>query len=234
MIVSFLQRELFLCMNYFYSFFLLTLCQVAAQADGIIKFRSEVKTVLVELTSFNQLHLIHADTENQFILRFSDHTDLKKPAFIEKDNLIKVKVEQQKGLFPGAQQHKYRAGQPLYPNYILEVPEDIELKIIYKKGNLKTVDFSGNLQVYLDHGHVDVATNKGNVFIQSYDGVINCTLENTSIIIEKSKGTIESDLTLLKQKKTKTSLSGIYGDPLNKLHVKTVNAKVRLMPVSDK
>lgn len=214
--------------------FLIGLLQLSAQSEERLVVRSKAKTLVVTLASFNELLLKHSEKEDIYVLVFNNHTSYKKPNLYEKDGLVEIAVVEEKDYLPGSQQNKYRAGQPLYPDYILEVPENAEVKIVYTKGNFKAHNFIGNLEAYLDHGVVDLVNNKGVVFVQSYGGVINCQLKNTAIHIETGKGSINSEIELQQKNSTQSSLTGIYGDPLNKLTVKTVNAKINLRPLADK
>ena len=54
------------------------------------------------------------------------------------------------------------------------------------------------------------------------------------ITVENSKGNIVSEIKDERLVAAERSLKGIYGKPFNKLHVKTVTAKVILKPITDK
>ncbi len=222
-------------MRFLFCVFLLSgVLQVSAQSETRQSIQSKAKTVLVELASLNQLTLKNSEKEREFILSYNNHTTYKAPIVSEKDNMVAIKVTEAKDFLPGSQRNKYRAGQPLYPNYTIEIPENVEVKIVYKKGNFKANNFSGTLALYLDHGIVDILGINGSVFVQSYAGVINCKLKNATITVESSKGSIISEIQDDKLVANTTSLQGIYGYPLNKLQIKTVTAKVNLQPLVDK
>ena len=219
------------------SLFLLLACCISvlqAQSFESISLQTQTKSVWVELASLNRLQIQHSTESDLIRLRFNNHESYPEPVMIDKDDLIEIKVLHDAKTLPQAQQNKYRAGQPLYPNYILEVPLNCQLKISYKQGNTQAKNFTGDLELYLDHGTVNLVQLSGSGSIQSYGGVINCLLANAKVAIESKEGQVETDIKHKSLAVGKQFIRGHYGDPRNDLRVTTILGKVTLSRPEDK
>lgn len=199
-----------------------------AQSFERLSVQSSSKTLWVELSSLNRLELRHNGSSNLVTLQYNNHQSYPEPTMIEKRELVEIKAIQNKEILPQAQQNKYRAGQPLYPNYILEVPMGWQVKISYKQGNSLINTFTGDLELYLDHGTIDLEGINGVAKIQSYGGVINCRLTNVKISIESKEGTVATQIQDANLKVSKRSITGQYGSAKNKVQIKTILGKVIL------
>ena len=205
-----------------------------AQPYESISIQTEVRSLWVQLESLNQLQIKHSADARALRLQFNNHNSYPDPVLIEKDDLIELKVVDDVQTLPQAQQNKYRAGQPLYPNYILEIPENIQLRLSYTQGNTEINDFVGELELYLDHGTVKIDKLSGSARIQSYGGVIHCKLDDASVTIESKEGEVTTNIRDKDLKTSHRSISGRYGLAKNVLDITTILGKVTLSRPEDK
>lgn len=205
-----------------------------AQPFESISIKSQAKTIWIELESLNQL-IIRQNTEAGTIrFQFNNHDSYPEPILMEKGDLVELMVKRDQQHLPQAQQNKYRAGQPLYPNYILEVPLNIQLKLRYKQGNTQVSNFSGELELYLDHGTVDLWDLNGSAKVQSYGGVINSRLANARVQIESKEGQVTTNIRDVRLTASDRRINGVYGQATNILHITTILGKVNLSQPEDK
>ncbi len=205
-----------------------------AQPYESISIQTEVRSIWVELESLNQLQIRRSKDAGLIRLQYNNHDNYPDPVLIDKNDLIELNVTDDTQALPQAQQNKYRAGQPLYPNYILEIPLNIQLKLSYKQGNIKINNFVGELELYLDHGTVKIDKLSGSARIQSYGGVIDCTLNDASVNIESKEGEVRTTIQDKGLKISHRSISGRYGLAKNNLDITTVVGKVTLSRPEDK
>ena len=209
---------------------------VPAAAQDLEKkiFYSESKSLVVALTSFNHFTLKHTEKKGRFVFEYSNHADELKPVYTDENGMVEIKIMPKADLLPGSQKNKYRAGQPQFPNYQLEIPENIDIKIVYTNGDFSVADFTGNLELYLEHGDLDLQNINGSLRIQSFDGVINCQIQDARLSIESNNGKVETVLDSNTLDISESRVAGIYGKPHNSIVIKTVNGKIRLSKQADK
>lgn len=215
----------------FYSLLFLWSSLLWAQNNNEQSLDSNEKTILIELESLNNLELKSVENTNTIKVICSNCDAVSKPKLLEQHQIVNIKVTSDKNKIYGAQRNKFRAGQPEYPNYSIEVPENREVKVVYNKGNFTTRNFKGNLDIRLNHGNLILDNVKGDVSVISFSGIINCTFEHAAIKVENSKGLIDNKLKASTLLATKRKLHGIYKKDVFNLTIKTVRAKVLLSPV---
>ena len=187
---------------------------------------------MIELESINSLELINTTQENTFKIISQDVDVTNTPMVYVENGVVHVKVISDSNKINGSEKTKYRAGQPLYPKYTIELPNNITTTVLYDKGNFLVNNFKGNLNLNINnYGVVEINEFIGLISIKSFSGKIDCTLANGTIDVETNKGTIESLLKDDRLTQTEDSLKGIYKKPNNQLKIKTINAKVILKPV---
>ena len=203
---------------------------LAQRAETNVLF-SKAKVLIIELESINQLELITTDSENVFRVISNDIDDTNVPRVYVENDIVYVKVTSDPNKIEGSNKSKYRAGQPLFPKYSIHIPTNISTKVFYTKGNFIAHDFSGDLDLHIqNYGKVEIEKFTGTLSIEIFSGKIDCTVSQSILNIETSKGNIESFLKDKRLIKTTTSLKGIYKSPNNTLNIKTINAKVILKP----
>ena len=217
----------------FILFFLSSLNSIAAQSEQRLVLNSEVNYAIIELASFNKLELKNSLNSNEFSVKFSN-SGYAPPQLEEENEAVLIRVKKNEDFLAGSQRDKYRSDQPVYPNYIISVPKNTVVKLVYDKGDFEAKAFLGNLAIYFHHGIVNLCDLSGEVVVQSYSGLINCWLKNTEISAQSRNGGMSSLIEDDQLRVEETIVKGIFGSPLNKLHIQTVNAKVNLRPLADK
>ena len=213
--------------------FLSGIAIATGQSQELKTLRSQARSVVIDLASFNHFKLKNSAQQDYFAINYSNHISFQEPTIAEKNGSVHVAVVIAKDYLPGSQQHKYRAGQPEYPDYTIELPKNVEVKIVYEKGNFEMNKFLGNVALFVNHGAIDIIDPNGSVFVQSYAGTINCWLHSAAITIENTNGSISSKLQDEKLKSGKGFLKGIYKEPKHELEIRTIAAKVQLQPLID-
>lgn len=190
---------------------------------------SDVKNVQIDFTTFNNLTL-GTSTDKKVAVFCQNCTEINVPKVIKKNGVLYLSVPKLKEE-PNTHQNKFRAGQPLYPDYEINVPKNFSVIISYDTGNFTIRNFKGDLNLSLYFGKIAINSFKGKVAIQSHSGTIDCTLVSGKINVENSKGQIISKLSSKKLSKSTNSLQGTFKNDNNTLFIKTVNAKVTLKPI---
>jgi len=217
---------------YKYILLLLGSTTLTAQSIDIKTIYSTSKILIIELESINSLELININNENSFKIISEDVGFSNIPKVYVENGVVYVKVKSDSNKISGSEKTKYRAGQPLYPKYTIELPNNINTTVLYEKGKFIVNKFKGNLDLQINnYGSVEINEYIGSVDIESFSGIIDCTLTNVSIDVETSKGKIESFLKDNRLKETETSLKGIYKNPNSRLKIRTIHSKVILKPV---
>ena len=192
---------------------------------------SNAKVLIVELESIDQLELNSTDSENVFRVISNDIDDTNVPKVYAENNIVYVKVASNLNKIEGSNKSKYRAGQPLFPKYIIQVPENISAKVFYTKGNFISRGFRGDLDLHIqNYGKVEINKFSGTINIEIFSGIVDCAVSHSIVNIETSKGSVQSFLKDKRLIKTTTSLKGVYESSNNTLNIKTINAKVVLKP----
>lgn len=191
-----------------------------------------IQNIEIDFDAFNQLTLGKSGS-NKITVFCTNCTNKTMPK-VNRENGIMTISTQKEQLPPNTHQNKFRAGQPLYADYKINIPENLSVIINYEEGNFKTTNFTGNLQLNLNQGALTIDDFKGAIAITSYSGTINCQLTSAAIQVENSQGETHTNLELTNVKKTKSSLKGIYKNSDNTLKIKTVNTKVTLTSVITK
>lgn len=202
-------------------------------SSGNMYSADAIQNIEIDFDSFNQLTL--GKSSSNKITVFCTNCTNKTIPKVDRENGIMTISTQKEELPPNTHQNKFRAGQPLYADYEINIPENLSVIINYEDGNFKTTNFTGNLQLNLNQGALTIADFKGVIAITSHSGTIDCQLASATIIeVENSQGETHTDLELTAVKKTKSSLKGIYKNNDNTLKIKTVNTKVTLTSVITK
>lgn len=191
-----------------------------------------IQNIEIDFDSFNQLTL-GKSSSNRITVFCTNCTNNTIPK-VDRENGVMTIFTQKEQLPPNTHQNKFRAGQPLYADYKINIPENLSVIINYEEGNFKTANFTGNLQLNLNQGALTIANFKGNISITSHSGTVDCQLTSATIQVENNQGETHTDLKLTAVKKTKSSLKGIYKNSDNTLKIKTVNTKVTLTSVITK
>ena len=217
----------------YYSFILFIFFTTSILAQKLEKktIVTTSKTIIIELESINQLKLISTDVIDVIELSYEDFDLTNRPTINDDNDALHIKVIGNPNKIVGSDKTKYRAGQPVFPSYIVKLPKNMTVKAIYDKGNFYTKNFIGSLDLHLNHGVVDILNFKGDVNIRSYSGIINCEISEAKLDVESTKGILETALDDKRLQLTKTDLKGVYKNTLNSLTIKTIASKISLNPV---
>ena len=186
------------------------------------------KTMLIELASVEQIELKMNESADKMEVLYKNTDVQNTPIITDNGTTVRIAVSKNATNLKGTDKNKYRAGQPIYPSYEIRIPKDMEVQLFYDKGNFKTNDFYGNLDLHLNSGEVTINQFKGVVNIESFSGNINCSMNAAVIAISSNKGEIVSHLKDVRLVETATSLNGIFKNANNVLKIKTIHAKVIL------
>ena len=189
---------------------------------------SDTRTVVIELASVEQILLKTTTTTNKIKVGYIHTNYTNTPTIFEKENVVYIQISKDAQKLSGVEKTKYRAGQPLYPSYIIEVPKDVEVQLLYDKGNFLTEHFYGDLDIRLNSGDVTINQFKGTMNISTYSGKIDVTLNSANIFVENSKGDSQSNLQDKRLVRTGTLLKGVYRNASNMLKIRTVTSKITL------
>ncbi len=189
---------------------------------------SKSKSLLIEFASVEKITLNIHDSSDKITISYRDTDDQNVPKINDTDGAIYIKVAKSANKLKGIEKNKYRAGQPLFPTYIINVPKDMNVQLFYDKGNFKTVNFKGVLDLHLDAGTVEIDEFEGELSIESFSGLIHCNVSAAMLNVVSSKGKITSNLQDNRLRQTKTSLNGTYVNANNVLKIKSIHAKVNL------
>ena len=165
------------------------------------------------------------------IVSYQNTTDENIPKIEDSDGTIHIKVPKKATPLEGTEKNKYRAGQPLFPTYIIYMPKDKNVQLFYDKGNFETANFRGVLDLHLDMGTVDIEQFEGKLSIESFSGLINCTIREAMLNVKSTYGEISTNLRDNRIEQTMNSLSGVYRNANNVLKIKSIHAKVNLKSV---
>lgn len=190
------------------------------------------KLVLVEFASVEHIELEMNENSNEIAIQFKNADVQNTPIISDDGTSVLISVSKNAMALKGIDKNKYRAGQPLYPSYILSIPKGLKVQLLYDKGSFATRNFYGNLELHLNSGEVTINQFKGLMNIVSFSGKINCNVNAAKLEITASKGTITSNLKDKRLLKTQTSLNGIFKNANNVLKIKTIHAKVNLKSMS--
>jgi len=192
---------------------------------------SKSKSLLIEFASVEKIVLkVHNDLD-QVIVSYQNTDNQNVPILNESDGTIHIKTEKNENTLKGTEKNKYRAGQPLFPTYVINIPKDMSVQLFYGKGNFETVNFQGVLDLHLDAGTVAIEQFEGKLSVESFSGLINCTINAAMLNVNSTNGEISTNLQDMRLKQTATSLSGIYKNANNVLKIKSIHAKVNLKSV---
>jgi hypothetical protein len=217
---------------YKYIVLLLGSTTLTAQSVDNKTINSTSKTLIIELESINSLEFITINKENSFKIISEDVDISNTPKVYIENEILYVKVRSDSNKISGSEKTKYRAGQPLYPKYTIELPNNINTTVLFDKGRFIANNFKGNLDLHINsYGSVEINKYIGSISIESFSGIIDCTLTNVTIDVETSKGEIVSFLGDNRLKETEISIKGIYKKPNNRLKIRTIHSKVILKPV---
>ena len=183
---------------------------------------------MIELASIEDIEVKMHENSNEIAILYKNTDDQNTPIISDNGTSVLIAVSKNAMALKGTDKNKYRAGQPLYPSYILSIPKGLEVQLFYDKGNFRTSNFYGNLELHLNSGNVTINQFKGAVQVESFSGKINCSVNAARLEITSSKGTIVSNLKDKRLVKTQTSLSGIFNNANNVLKINTIHAKVNL------
>ena len=186
------------------------------------------KIMLIELASVEQIELKMNESADKMEVLYKNTDVQNTPIITDNGTTVRIAVSKNATNLKGTDKNKYRAGQPIYPSYEIRIPKDMEVQLFYDKGNFKTNDFYGNLDLHLNSGEVTINQFKGVVNIESFSGNINCSMNAAVIAISSNKGEIVSHLKDVRLVETATSLNGIFKNANNVLKIKTIHAKVIL------
>ncbi len=192
---------------------------------------SKSKSLLIEFASVEKIVLkVHNDLD-QVIVSYQNTDNQNVPILNESDGTIHIKIEKNENTLKGTEKNKYRAGQPLFPTYVINIPKDMSVQLFYGKGNFETVNFKGVLDLHLDAGTVAIEQFEGKLSVESFSGSINCTINAAMLNVNSTNGEISTNLQDMRLKQTATSLIGIYKNANNVLKIKSIHAKVNLKSV---
>ena len=186
------------------------------------------KSILIELASVEYIELNMNESADKMEVLYKNTDIQNTPIITDNGTTVRIAVSKNATNLKGTDKNKYRAGQPIYPSYEIRIPKDMYVQLFYDKGNFKTNDFYGNLELHLNTGEVTINQFKGVVNIESFSGNINCNMNAAMIAISSNKGEIVSNLKDTRLVETATSLNGIFKNANNVLKIKTIHAKVNL------
>lgn len=186
------------------------------------------KSMLIELASVEHIELKMNENIEKIEVLYKNTDTQNTPNITDDGTTVRIAVSKNANNLKGTNKNKYRAGQPIYPSYEIRIPKDMYVQLFYDKGNFRTNDFYGNLELHLNSGEVTINQFKGVVNIESFSGNINCNMNAAMISISSNKGEIVSNLKDTRLVKTATSLNGIFKNANNVLKIKTIHAKVNL------
>lgn len=212
-------------------FFLLTI-QAFSQDFDQRTIQSGSKIILIEFASVETIELRTNNSSEEIEILSTNTGGQNTPQILDDGRIVHIVVSKDAYSLKGTDKNKYRAGQPLYPNYVISIPKGLDVKLLYDKGNLKATNFQGNLDVRLNTGDVMIDQFSGVVHIESFAGKINCNLTAARLDIVSNKGAISSSLQDRRLIKTQNSLKGIFNSTKNVLKINTIRAKVNLKSMS--
>ena len=168
------------------------------------------------------------ESDNQVIVSYQDTDDENIPEISDANGTIRIKPKKKTTKLKGTEKNKYRAGQPVYPSYIIQIPKDLDVQLFYDKGNFKASNFKGKLDLHLDTGNVVIESFNGELDINSFAGLIQCTISNGVVNVVSTKGSVVSNFQDKRLVHTMNSLKGIYVNANNVLKIKSIHGKVNL------
>ena len=184
--------------------------------------------MLIEFASVEEITLNVHDHSDKVIVFYQDTDDENIPEITEADGTIHIKTAKAITRLKGTEKNKYRAGQPIFPSYMIHIPKDLDVQLFYEKGNFKTTNFNGKLDLHLDTGNAIINQFEGELAIESFAGLIRCNVLTARLHVISTKGKIVSDLQDKRLLRTKNSLKGIYVNANNVLKIKSIHGKVNL------
>lgn len=192
---------------------------------------STSKSLLIEFPSVEKIILKVHNNLDQVIVSYQNTNNQNVPIINDTEGTIHIKIARNANILKGTEKNKYRAGQPLFPTYSISIPKDMYVQLFYGKGNFETANFQGVLDLRLDTGTVAIKQFEGKLSVESFSGLINCTINAAMLNVNSTNGEISTNLQDMRLKQTATSLSGIYKNANNVLKIKSIHAKVNLKSV---
>ncbi len=122
--------------------------------------------------------------------------------------------------------------QPVYPSYLIKVPEEKQVRIMITEGNLNVNNYRGRLLIELErgiakledfHGSIDMHINVGNVY---------CKLKDTEMDIHTNLGFIRWGDDFSKKSSDFKMYKGRIGKPYNKLNISALKANIYIEKIN--
>ena len=186
------------------------------------------KSVLIELASIENIELSMNKSSEKIEVMYRNTNAENEPIISDDGTTVHIAVAKNAYSLEGTEKNKYRAGQPLYPSYMIRIPKNMNVQLFYDKGNFRMTNFEGALAIHLNSGVVDINQFKGTVSVESFSGKINCSLNAARLDVNSNKGALVSTLKDKRLIETQNSLKGIFNNAKNVLKINTIHAKVNL------
>lgn len=203
------------------------------------QFRSErelestARRVTVSLQAIDHLSLSNASQES-FSVQVSGPDKAPAYRFEEVDGMVRLVSEGNPWKELDPDPDKVCSIEPLYSSYELQVPLGTEVFVTFTAGNFDASDFSGDLQLVLEDGIVQLNHMKGSVGIRLNGGSVSVrNIADMRVMVSTSLGSLDYDLDGTGSRTAQNQVQDTVGRPLHELFIQAILANVTLRSYPD-
>ena len=208
----------------------LFLCAVHLQGQFLSEkqLTSKARRVLVSLQDIDHLSLGNSSRED-FFVRVSGPDKAPAYRFEAMDGIIRLSAPGRPLSLLEPDPDKVCSIEPLYSSYELMVPEGTEVIASFTAGNFDAMDFSGDLQLVLEDGIVQLDGMQGSVVVKLNGGSVSVrNIVDMRIDAGTSLGSLDCDLDGMGGRTGMQRVQDTVGNPVNELKIEAIMANVSL------
>lgn len=208
----------------------LFLCAIHLQGQFLSEkqLTSKAQRVLVSLQDIDHLSLGNSSRED-FSVRVSGPDKAPAYRFEAMDGIVSLSAPGRPWSVLEPDPDKVCSIEPLYSSYELRVPDGTEVFVTFTAGNFDASDFSGDLQLVLEDGIVQLDGMRGSVSIMLNGGSVSVgNISDMRIDAGTSLGSLDYDPDGTGSRTGMQRVQDTVGNPVNELKIEAIMANVLL------
>lgn len=198
--------------------------QLSAQnlIDKIVS--ADSKYIFIELRFIDNLEIVNS--ENDKIEVISENSFGGSSNFILTEENGSVRIKDLRKFEENVEEtDKDCVVQPVYPSYLIKIPQGKNVKIMITEGNFKVKGYRGDMTIDLERGIAKIEDFYGEISLQINVGNVYCKLKDTELDIHTNMGFIRTEEFVL-NKNDERSFQGMIGRSKNKLKINALKANI--------
>ena len=181
---------------------------------------SRSKYVFIELNTIEYLRIVNSESNEITITSENDFGGSASFEVIEEKNDLLIRQKQQQK-YADESIDKNCVEQPVYPSFVIRIPKDKKVHILFDEGNFFAGNFSGDISLKIEKGVAEIDNFNGEFRLDINVGKVVCKVADTRMNARTNLGKI-----YLEGNPYGNTFNEVIGKPVNNIRINALKASI--------